>query len=267
MRTTIRDVIAALTGPARPIEHTVDGLLFGDPDDEVKGIVTAFMASQRVLEEARAAGANLVITHEGPFFSHHPSFAETIADDPVFQAKRNFILEAGLAVYRLHDHIHRYRPDGIEEGLIGELDWKRFRVRHLPEKFAAVIEREETTVREVAEELKLGLGLPFVRVAGDPDARCRRIGLLVGYRGGGANAIPLFGREGVDLVICGEGPEWETPEYARDAVRQGRTKAFIAIGHAESERPGMRLLARRLASAFPHIPVRSADEEPVFTWL
>jgi putative NIF3 family GTP cyclohydrolase 1 type 2 len=265
MRTTVRDVIAALTEPAGKLEQTVDGLLFGDPDAEVTGIVTAFMPAQRVLEEAHAAGMNLVIAHEGPFFSHHAAFAETIADDPVYRAKRDFILEAGLAIYRLHDHIHRYSPDGIADGLLEALDWNRFRVRHLPA--AAIVEREATTVRTVAGELKERLGLPVVRVAGNPDAPCRRIGLLVGHRGGGANAIPLFGSERVDLIICGEGPEWEAPEYARDAARQGRARAVIMIGHAESEAPGMRLLARRLAAAFPHLPVRNADEEPVFAWI
>jgi Uncharacterized conserved protein len=265
MRTTVRDVIAALTAPAGRLAQTVDELLFGDPDAPVTGIVTAFMPTQQVLEEAHAAGANLVIAHEGPFFSHHAAFAQTIGDDPVYRAKRDFILEAGLAVYRLHDHIHRYRPDGIMEGLIEALDWKRFKIRHLPA--AAVIEREETTVRAVAEELKRRLGLPGVRAAGSLDAPCRRIGLLVGCRGGGANVIPLFEQERLDLVIFGEGPEWESPEYARDAARQGRTRAVLMIGHFESEAAGMRLLARRLADAFPHIPVRSADEEPVFTWI
>ena len=265
MRTTVRDVIAALTAPAGKLDQTVDGLLFGDPDAAVTGIVTAFMPSRRVLEDARAAGANLVIAHEGPFFSHHAAFAETLEDDPVFQAKRSFILESGLMIYRLHDHIHRYHPDGIEEGLIEAMDWSGHVVRHLPT--ASILERDETTVRAVAEELKRRLGLSAVRIAGSPDAPCRRIGLLVGYRGGGSNAIPLFERERLDLVICGETPEWETPEYVRDAARQGMGRSLIVLGHAESETWGMRLLARRLAAAFPHLPVRSADEEPVFTWL
>jgi len=265
MRTTVRDVIAALTAPAGELRQTVDGLLFGDPDAEVTGIVTAFMPSQRVLEEAHAAGANLVVAHEGPFFSHHAAFAQSLEDDPVWRAKKHFILETGLALYRLHDHVHRYNPDGIEEGLLEALDWSRHVVRRLPA--AAILEREATTVRAVAEELKTRLGLPAVRVAGDPDAPCRRIGLFVGNRGGGANAIPLFERERLDLAVCGEGPEWEAPEYARDAARQGRTRAVIMIGHAESESPGMRLVARRLAAAFPSIPVRCADEEPVFSWI
>lgn len=265
MRTTVRDVIAALTAPAGPLTQTVDELLFGDPDAAVTGIVTAFMPTRRVLEEAHAAGMNLVIAHEGPFYSHHAAFAHTLEDDPVWLAKKNFILETGLAIYRLHDHIHLYRPDGIAEGLLEALDWTRFSVRHLPA--AAVIERDATTVRAVAGELKRRLGLTVVRVAGDPGAPCRRIGLLVGYRGGGANVIPLFERERLDLVICGEGPEWEAPEYARDAARQGLTRAVIMIGHAESEAAGMRLLARRLAAVWPHIPVRCADEEPVFTWI
>ena len=171
MRTTVRDVIAALTAPAGRLAQTVDELLFGDPDAPVTGIVTAFMPTQQVLEEAHAAGANLVIAHEGPFFSHHAAFAQTIGDDPVYRAKRDFILEAGLAVYRLHDHIHRYRPDGIMEGLIEALDWKRFKIRHLPA--AAVIEREETTVRAVAGLLVGAAALAVVAIP----AQSMRLGL------------------------------------------------------------------------------------------
>lgn len=265
MTTTIRDIIQVLTGPAGPLEQTVDGLLTGDPDDPVTGIVTAFMPSQRVLEEARAAGANLIIAHEGLCYSHHAAFAEMLAEDPVYQAKLNFIRDAGLAVYRLHDHIHRYDPDGITAGLIEALGWQVFDVKHL--QTAAVIERAETTVRAVAEEVKQRLGLAGVRAAGQLDAPCRRIGLLTGYRGGGAHAIPLFAAERLDLLVYGEGPEWETPEYVRDAARQGLARAVIVLGHAESEAPGMRLLARRLRETFPHIPVRSAEEEPVFVQI
>jgi len=46
-----------------------------------------------------------------------------------------------------------------------------------------------------------------LRVTGDLSASCTRIGILVGYRGGGQNAIPLFEGEGVDVAITGEGPE------------------------------------------------------------
>ena len=93
---------------------------------------------------------------------------------------------------------------------------------------------------------------------------CKRIGVLVGYRGGGEQVIPLFENEGFDLVIYGEGPEWETPEYVRDAVRQGKKKGLLVLGHAESEMPGMRFLARELQDKFPGIPVHFLPQEPIF---
>lgn len=53
---------------------------------------------------------------------------------------------------------------------------------------------------------------------------CQRIGLLAGYRGGGEVVIPLFQNQNLDLIIAGEGPEWESPEYVRDALQQGKKK-------------------------------------------
>lgn len=44
---------------------------------------------------------------------------------------------------------------------------------------------------------------------GDLSMECRRVGILVGYRGTGEMIIPLFHKESLDLVIYGEGPEWE----------------------------------------------------------
>ena len=82
-----------------------------------------------------------------------------------------------------------------------------------------------------------------------------RSGLLAGYRGNGATAIPLFEQEQLDLIIAGEGPEWETPEYVKDAVHQGKRRALILLGHAESEEPGMEALAEQMRAEFPSIPV------------
>jgi hypothetical protein len=96
---------------------------------------------------------------------------------------------------------------------------------------------------------------------------CKRVGVLVGYRGGGESVLPLFEKENLDLVIYGEGPEWETPEYVRDAVRQGRKKALIVLGHAESEMPGMEYFARELQEKFPSIPVHFLPEKSVFRIL
>ena len=121
------------------------------------------------------------------------------------------------------------------------------------------------TLQELASLLKRKLNLPFIRFTGNPKLICRKIGVLVGYRGGGDLAIPLL-RE-VDLIIAGEGPEWEAPEYVRDAVYQGREKAMMFLGHGPSEAPGMRRLAGKLRLAFPTLPVHVLENETLFQWI
>ncbi|WP_309121221.1 Nif3-like dinuclear metal center hexameric protein [Paenibacillus sp.] len=234
---------------------TVDGFVAGAPNTIVTGVVTAFLASQAVLEQAVALGANLVITHEGIDYSHHSNASLLRDEDPVWSAKQAWIAGAGLVVYRYHDGMHRRRPDEIAAGLVEALGWESCVEDIRPE--ASIVRLPPFELRSLAALLKEKLSLPYVRVAGDPDAPCARIGVTVGYRGGGAAAIPLL-RE-VDAVVAGEGPEWETPEYVSDALHQGRKKAFLLIGHAASEEPGMRRLAARLQAACPDVPVRFAS--------
>ncbi|QJD87380.1 Nif3-like dinuclear metal center hexameric protein [Cohnella herbarum] len=262
MNIRIQDVIHALAAQIGEIPNSVDRLIAGNPLSEVKGIVVAFMATRRVLEQARIWGANLVVTHEGVFYSHRET-GETCSDhESVHADKKRFIEDSGIAIYRLHDSLHRASPDGIMEGLIQALDWQEHKIEHFPA--ASVVHLPASTVGVVAEHVKQRLGLATLRLAGDLAMPCRRVGLLVGYRGGIEHSVPLFEKHNVDLVAYGEGPEWETPEYVRDAIEIGRRQALLVLGHLESEQPGMRLLADRLGVLFPSVPVRFCPVESVF---
>ncbi|QHW30926.1 transcriptional regulator [Paenibacillus rhizovicinus] len=261
MKITIQAMMEELMRPVGQLEHTVDRLLFGDLNTEVTGVVTAFMPTQYVIEQAVALGANLIISHEGPFFSHQDQEG-VHADDPVYAAKKRLIRESGIAIFRWHDYIHRYKPDWITQGLVQAFGWEDAVIKHRPE--AAVVQLPGSALRDIAVDIKERLGIPYVRIMGDPDQICARAGVLVGYRGGGGSVIPLMEQEALDLVVYGEGPEWESPEYVRDAVRQGRKKALIVIGHAESEVPGMNLLARNLQERYPDLQVHTVSEKPLF---
>lgn len=258
----IRDVIGQLTeeGGASG-EESVDRLEAGDSSTEIKAIATAFMASQQVIEQAVALGVNLLITHEGLFYSHRPD-KMSVADDPVVRQKRRLIEESGIAIYRFHDGVHRYEPDGIMAGFMEEVGWETYVKEYQPA--AAILELPPTPLIDIAEHLKRKLNAPFIRFVGDAGTVCSRVGLLVGYRGGGELAIPLFAEHGVDLIVAGEGPEWETPEYVRDAVHQGLNRALLVLGHGPSEAPGMKYLAKRLQAAFPSVPVHFLADQPLF---
>lgn len=265
MMITVKDVIVELLKPVEPLEMTVDTLKFGDPNTPITGIVTTFIATQRVLEIAKSIGANLVISHEGVCFSHHDSFQSVLQDDPVWREKCQFINESKTNLFRLHDYCHRYLPDMMTDGLIKALEWQSYVSKQ--QQTYTVVDLPNKSIKEIAEHVKMKLNLPYVRVVGDISLSCSRIGIMVGYRGGGSHAIPLFEKESLDLILYGEGPEWETPEYVRDAIYQGRPKALMAIGHLESEEPGMKVLAERLEVLFPSVPVHFVKEKPLFQAL
>lgn len=261
MALTIREVLEQLIKPVGMLDATVDTLKSGDPEVPVTGVVVTFMATQYAIQQAISLGANLIITHEALYYNHHDQ-TKAFEQDPVVQEKQRLIDESGIAVFRYHDYGHRRQPDIITNGLIKALGWQDYVQQN--QAAASILAIPDMTVIEIAEHAKRQLNLPYVRVAGDSDLLCRRVGISVGYRGGGELLIPLFEEGQLELVIAGEGPEWETPEYIRDAVYQGRNKALLMLGHAESEMPGMKLLAEELSQQYPQLPVHFVSDQPVY---
>ncbi|MCR2822871.1 Nif3-like dinuclear metal center hexameric protein [Lederbergia panacisoli] len=264
MTITIKDVLDKLKEPVPKIENTVDMLITGYQDEYVKGIATTFLATTNVIQQAKKLGVNLLIIHEGLYYSHFDK-TEKWQHDFIFLEKKNLIEQSKIAVFRLHDYIHKYKPDGITSGLIRILNWESFVEKD--DAAASILTLPAMSLREIVYYIKSKLNIPYVRVVGDLSLVCERVGVSVGYRGGSEISIPFFHETQLDLLISGEGPEWETPEYVRDAVQQGRKKALIFLGHAESEKAGMEYLAQNIQSLFPNIPVHFIEEKPVFQIL
>ncbi|TCM91082.1 putative NIF3 family GTP cyclohydrolase 1 type 2 [Paenibacillus sp. BK033] len=261
MSTTVQTIMDALRSSVPPIPDTVDVLMAGQPDTEVTGIAVSFMPTQEVIEKAVAAGANLLIAHEPLSYTHRHDEKLT-GNDPVFAQKLKLIEDSGIAIFRYHDYCHKKQPDIIMTGLLSALEWESSLAEMLP--IAAILELPSMTVTEVAAHVKQKLGMPFLRITGDSSALVSRAGILVGYRGGASTAIPFMREHNLDLLIVGEGPEWETPEYIRDAAHQGRAKALLTLGHAESEEPGMRALSEELKLRYPEIRVEFLPIKPIF---
>lgn len=132
MNITIQDIIQYLTAHVELPENTVDRLITGSSDQTVTGVFVTFMPTQHVIEHAIQRGANLIIAHESPFYNHH-SHTDWLANDSVYVDKRKLIDDAGISIYRCHDIIHRFQPDGITEGLIQALGWSSYVEQRLAE--------------------------------------------------------------------------------------------------------------------------------------
>ena len=83
---------------------------------------------------------------------------------------------------------------------------------------------------------------------------------------GAEHEMKALERNDVEVLLVGETREWETVEYAADAVTQGRKKALIVIGHIPSEQAGMEECTRWMKGFVKEVPVELvAAKEP--WWL
>lgn len=228
-------------------EQTVDNLIVGTQDMPVKGIASTMMSTLDVLQRAAAKGLNMVITHEPTFYSHQDRI-EPIGQDSLYQLKRDFIQEHGLAVFHFHDHWHGRHPDGIATGMIRELGWVKNNDSQNPRLFTF----PETSLARFAQGMATKLGIRTMRVIGDPNLPIKRVmaswgnvSLMPG--------IPYLAQ--ADVLVVGETHEWELVEYVQDAITSGQKKALIIMGHLVSEQAGMKYCAEWLKGFISEVPV------------
>ena len=240
------------------VPKTVDVIKAGDPQTRVTGIVTTMFATTDVLKKAVEMNCNLIISHE-PLFYNHLDETKQFANDQVFLEKKKFIDDNKLVIWRFHDYIHRIKPDAIDLGMAKKLGWERYN----PDKEYNMFIIPETTLRELLVELKRVFPKNAFNVVGNPDMRLSKVAFSAGAPGSSQH-IRLLEDPSVDVVLAGEVPQWETYEYARDAVSQGRKKAIIFLGHVTSEEPGMEYCAEWLKGFIKDIPVNFVASGPSY---
>ena len=240
---------------------TVDTFKAGNPDTVVTGIAVTMMATMDVLERAAANHENFVITHEPTFYNHLDVPEGMPQNDPVWTEKRAFIEKNNMVVWRFHDHWHRRNPDGILVGMVHVLGWEKYQHKDFPYGFTL----PETTVQKLAQETATKLGSSVLRVVGNPDMKVTKIALSPGSAGFERETHALE-RDDVEVLLVGETREWETVEYAADAVTEGKRKALIVIGHIPSEQAGMEECARWLKTFVTNVKIEFVPSKQPF-WL
>ncbi len=251
-RPTAREVVAAIQ------EHvgvpwktqTVDTFKAGNPETRVTGIAVTMMATLEVLQRAAAKGENLVITHEPTFYNHLDRPEGMDENDAVWKEKREFIEKNTMVVWRFHDHWHLRNPDGILAGMMKSLGWEKYQSAENSHLFTV----PEITLEKLAAEVAKQLDTPVLRVVGNPAMKVTKLALSPGSAGFERETHALE-MENVEVLLVGETREWETVEYAADAVTEGKRKALIVIGHVPSEQAGMEECPRWLKTFVKSVPV------------
>jgi len=247
----IRDLLnyfQSLAGDWSYPAETVDTLKSGQQDWEIGGIAVSWMSFTSALQKAFDLGCNVFITHEPTFYDHYDMDPSILAI-PSVRAKRDWIEQHRMAVYRCHDLWDRLPHIGIVD------TWGEFLGFSNPvasDDYVRVYQIDPqpalTLARMVATRLQT-LNQPGVQLIGPSTVPVRSVCI-------GTGAITPFiqslERFQIDIAICTDDGinYWRDGAYAIDMHIP-----LIVVNHPVSEEAGVKRLAETLMTSFPQVPV------------
>jgi len=246
-------------------EHTCDHLHYGNPDADVKKVAVCFKITLANLTQALGWGADLIVTHE-PLYPRYDGKMQPEETNRVVRLLHDRLTASGVGVFRLHDHAHLYKEDFIHTGFLRRtgLDVK---TAHPPMRlgFRQYELARPYTAREIAELARERLGIAQPRIAGCTDVPLTKVVLALG--GIGDIGYDVLTTTDTELLITGEIGELCSAFWANEAAALGETKAFLVLGHCESERYGMEALAEWFGAMCPEPDVRYFDTEATYRYV
>jgi len=250
------DIVRAMNrlAPELPAD-TVDRVIYGDPEREVRRMAVCFMPFRATIEKAKTLGADVLVAHEPTFFAHRDLDDPKYSKLPAVKEKMTLIEELDITIVRCHDvwdwHFR-------EEGTFASL--ARFLGLAVPDvaKWDHICDAPEQTALEFAESVArktAALGQRVVQFYGDPDRRIRRVSVW-------GDPIEMFER-GADLAFdyddCPTVTAWICGEWCRDTGNP-----LVVVNHGVLEAPGIASLARYLRRTFPEIDVVHIEQGCIY---
>jgi len=223
-----------------------DTFKVGGPDSPVNGIATSFGGNFRVWKQADAAGLNMIIVHEPTYYSD-ADVIDWVKDDPMYLWKLDWATKHNIVEWRIHDHWHAHKPDGIQTGWDNAIGWNQYLVEGSLTRWKL----PPTTLGELAKYVATRLNTHSVRVIGDPDLPVTNFA-----RGGHLLAQNVAALQTADAILVSECREYDSFEYVRDAILSGKKTGAIFISHQSGEDEGMRYFAEWSQPFLPEVPVK-----------
>ena len=275
---TVREILDSVTSLSGHAFYDDEGVQAGDADRRVKGAVVCWMATAAALREAQERGADLVIAHEGVFYSN-PAPPRTGEGQPWEQwltnrRRKEAIDRSGATIARVHgsaDEICIFNefarllglgPGGSSEGpsFAKATEGKGVQAYH------KVYDMEPTSLAELVARVKRAVGLAHVRVScqdADLHREFRRVGLPWGGLGLDSNVSYQAWaiEQGCDVLIAGESDSYGFRFSAECDV------PLIETSHEASEIPGLRKFLAILAERHPEAAFSFHDNGTAWRWM
>ncbi len=237
------------------------GLQVGDREQEVTTVFVCLDVTSQNVAEAKACGAELILSHHPLLFSPPKQIVEQEvtgsilrdlirSDISVYSAHTNLDHADGgmndvLAQYLTLTDIRRFREDECVDGLGKPID-NIGRVGVLPKPMS---------MKDFVALTKDALGCRALRFLGDPDKTIRTVALC---SGAGGDGIYSAYHAGADVYVTADVRHHE----AQLASELGLN--LIDGGHFETENTICRFMADFLKEQFPELNVVSSTATPFF---
>ncbi len=246
---TVRDLAAYIVS-LDAADHPDEGVRFGDPTAEVRGILVCWMPDPDATAAAAEAGANVIVGHEEPLFPYRVFQAAGAPDFLAWLPNRRRIdawAGADVSVLRAHGTVDALT---IFDDFAAQLDLGE-PVVDMP-GLVKLYEINPLTVRALVARVKTSVDLSALRVSADDlEEVVHRVGLLWGGTGLFVNVArqQQLLEQRPDVFIAGE-----TDNYGFRFAREAGVP-MIETSHEVSEQAGLRRFAGMLQERFPDIPV------------
>ncbi len=229
------------------------GFIWGDPEDQVRGVACLWCVETRSLQRCVERGLNLLICHEALWLPYRDSPWYEGPDEYRILPNRKWralLEDHHLIVYRSHSNWDALPGDGIADSALAALGLPVLRPVYR-EKFFSVQELPAPlSVRELQHATEAGLGYAGCRIFGDAEKRVRRFAFLIGGFGENQYHLPQMAMErGAEAVIIGEMSEFIVIACLEMAL------PVIETLHSVSEIPGIKRQAAILAERLPGLRV------------
>jgi len=270
---TARDVNAHLRSLIEVNEPSVDRIIIGNPDIEVKKIGTAWMPYWETLKKAHSEGVNVMVVHEPTFYTHWDLDANkwdyydapSPAKENYFELrdkKKAWIEANNMVIIRCHDVLDKIPEWGIPYAFgqaLGFLNKNIIRSKTFYNVYAIDSKAAIEVAKDIASKLKL-LGQPGVAFYGDENYPVSTIGI-----GTGCISNPLdYAELNPDLYIAIDDSinTWTQTAYAEDTG-----KPMVVVNHGTTEEAGVMALNNHLKEVFNNYEIIHFNEGCSYKWI
>ena len=212
------------------------GLLVGDEEGEVRGIVLCVDATSAVVDFAEKVGANVILSHHPLMFGGVKRLTEGGYEGAILRR----LIRKDMMLFAAHTNLDK-APGGVEdclaEALGVECEWSEEPYLRCG---SVGLHKVGQLVRRVRERVS-----PQAVFYGDADAEIDQVALSCG---GGGEFFRRAHELGANVYITGEMKHHERIEA------QGLGMQVILAGHEESERVVLEPLKERLEALMPGKP-------------